>query len=86
MKKAEWDLAEAVAGRQKAEDRLGLAKEALRHDREEIKKLEKMIMDQQVVIKAALHRVLPGKHEVSFCQEHVQSIKHYLEKHTLQNR
>eukprot|EP00092_Neocalanus_flemingeri_P000766 GFUD01000813.1.p2 GENE.GFUD01000813.1~~GFUD01000813.1.p2 ORF type:complete len:233 (+),score=106.51 GFUD01000813.1:166-864(+) len=60
-------LAEAVRGRERVE--------------EEKEKLEKMLTEQQKIIKLALARILPRKGEVTFCQEHVGLIRGYENKY-----
>jgi len=48
---------------------------------EEKQKLEKMLAEQQKIIKLALARILPRKGEVAFCQEHVGTIRQYENKY-----
>lgn len=48
---------------------------------EEKEKLEKMLAEQQKIIRLALARILPRKGEVAFCQEHVGTIREYENKY-----
>merc|ERR1719228_2709332 len=44
-------------------------------------KLEKMLAEQQKIIKLALARILPRKGQVTFCEEHVGTIRDYENKY-----
>jgi len=48
---------------------------------EEKEKLERMLREQQKVIKLALARILPRKQEITFCQEHLSSIREFENRH-----
>lgn len=50
-------------------------------EKEENKKLQKMLMEQQSVIRTALRRIFPKKkNNVAFCQEHLETIRNYEDK------
>jgi len=50
---------------------------------EENESLDKMVQDQQRIIKLALARILPRRGQEVFCQEHVGTIREYQKKYLL---
>jgi len=59
----------------------------LAQERERVEKenesLDKMVQDQQRIIKLALARILPRRGQEVFCQEHVGTIREYQKKYLL---
>merc|ERR1712142_1307736 len=47
----------------------------------EKEELEKVITEQQKIMKLALARILPRKSEIQFCQDHVATIRQYENKY-----
>lgn len=68
-------------GKEKLEKEMIKMKEEAVVEKEENKKLQKMLMEQQSVIRTALLRIFPKKqNNVLFCQEHLETIRKYEDK------
>lgn len=82
--KTECELLVAKNKVEQLEIELSSMKESAAADREDNRRLHKMLLEQQSVIKTAMVRIFPKKQNSqendSFCQEHLKTIKAYEER------
>jgi len=79
--KTECELLVANNRVEQLETELISIKEVAEADREDNKRLHKMLLEQQSVIRTAMVRIFPKKesNQMSFCEEHLKAIKTYEE-------